>query len=296
MFPPDPSHDVWCAILDSMDDNTLLKTCNLVCRSWHAHLQPRLMASVVFRGTHHSTSDNLQVMQLFNHLTRRLCIEDLDPSEWLSELINPSTDESLASTSPWTAPFGALVDLRLQTITFSTFKDLYACISLISSTLKYLAIIECECADASAVKRTLKNSEGMNNFCQPHELALEKVEIDSDHFNYFASIMWRWFVLSPTLRTLRVLHVRLEMFDEYDLWSLLSFLSCPECLAEELNLDLVEGYVSDGTYISLLCFLFYRLLHHHLFFSSTFFFVHYQRAQPLIRISQKLSSRSRLKL
>jgi hypothetical protein len=249
-----PSHDVWLAILDSMsdEDRPQLKQCNLVCHSWHVYLRPRLMASVKFHELHHPhSSEDLQSLERCGHLMRRLCNENWDPSKWLFGFIRTLTNQSLASTSPRTVPFSALVELKLHMITFSTFKDLHACISLISSTLERLTIIECECVDAYEIKKELEylKSPDSNTVFQTHELALAKVEIDSDQANYFASIMCLWFALSPTLRALRVIHVRLETFDEYDLRTLFNLLNCPECLAEELNLDLVERYISDGAWI-----------------------------------------------
>jgi hypothetical protein len=257
-----PSHDVWLAILDWMndDDRPQLKECNLVCRSWHAHLRPQLMANILFREDHHplTSADDMQVLHQNSHLVRCLRIEDWHPSEWLSGSTGTTNPEMVVPISP---PFGALLKLELYTIAFSTFGELYACISLISSTLEHLVIVQCTCDDASAMKMLLndKNGSGIEDDASTHGtitddsdsgsdvyrprangLALTKVEIDSDRMGHFANLMWYWFTLSPTLSTVRFLRVCLEMFDEYDLSALFAMLNRSECRADELNLTLVN--------------------------------------------------------
>jgi hypothetical protein len=200
----------------------------------------------------------MQVLHQNSHLVRCLRIEDWHPSEWLSGSTGTTNPEMVVPISP---PFGALLKLELYTIAFSTFGELYACISLISSTLEHLVIVQCTCDDASAMKMLLndKNGSGIEDDASTHGtitddsdsgsdvyrprangLALTKVEIDSDRMGHFANLMWYWFTLSPTLSTVRFLRVCLEMFDEYDLSALFAMLNRSECRADELNLTLVN--------------------------------------------------------
>jgi hypothetical protein len=243
-----PSHDIWLAILDAVsgNDRSQLKKCSLVCHYWHAYLRPQLMASIIFHASHYPGSyEDIEPLQRNKDLVRRLCIEHWDPSDWLSGNSNilSSTAVPAALVSSW-IPFAALVTLELRDITFTTFESLRTCISRLASNgpaLRNLIVFDCACADAYAIQSNLEEVDTDNNgwlAYQPHSLALVEVEINSDQDNYFASLLWSWLMLSPTLYAIRILDVRLDTLDEFDLHALFIFLSRPECLAEQLKLTM----------------------------------------------------------
>jgi hypothetical protein len=230
-----PSHDVWLAILDliSDEDRSQSKACNLVCRDWHKHLRPRLMASVLLCGSdHRASAQDLQVLQQsdLNHLTRRLCLE-----QW-NETRLPSGSSLVLNALSF---FSALVTLELRDVLFPTFTDLQVCLARTSFSLKHLIILSCACLDARSMKKLVEKGY-ISDYpvYQPHGLALERVDVDSEQSESMASLLWPWFALSPTVSAIRSLHVRFDYFSRLDLPILYEFLSHSQCSVEELKLAL----------------------------------------------------------
>jgi hypothetical protein len=224
---PIASHDVWCAVLDILDSWSLLMTCNLVCSAWHAHLRSRLMSSMCLDyKTYPLSQKNALILKQCANVVRRLRLVTGDgQSEWQPGF----------SLSPML--FVNVETLELYQITFWRVEDLQKCISAMSATLKNLIIFECSCLDVKAVKSLLEDRQSQALPTHPsHDLALRRIEIDSDQSDLFACAFWDWFATSPTPGVLRFLDIRLGSIDENDLSSLLSFLSHRACLVEEVDM------------------------------------------------------------
>jgi hypothetical protein len=54
IYVPPTDVEIWMEILDHVgrDSRSSLKQCNLVCRAWHQHLRPRLMALICITEDH----------------------------------------------------------------------------------------------------------------------------------------------------------------------------------------------------------------------------------------------------
>jgi hypothetical protein len=231
MVFPAPSHDVWSAVLDSVDDHNLLKTCNLVCLAWNIQLQPRLMASILIDFTTYPESDrDYLILKQCGHRVRRLRLDggELKVRNWRSRI-------QLIPTL-----FANLVTLDLYQLAFETLNDVFDCISMALNTLKILIIFECKCIDTNSpsIKWFLVEDGRPAQWPahRPHSLALSKIEIDSDYHGYFSYYLWEWFSASPTLRTLRHLEARIGSFDENYLRLLFKLLNHIDCAVENFNL------------------------------------------------------------
>jgi hypothetical protein len=226
----DPSHDVWCAALDAIGDHTLLKTSNLVCRAWHAYLQPRLMASIRIKFVDFEKPNaDAPIVKRIQYLVRHLCLEasDVETQGWRAGI-------SLAPTS-----FSNLVKLELRHITFVNITDLWACLSMTPKTLESLAIFDCRCPDIRKIYRPAGNNRSITlPVHSPHSLALRDIVVDSDQLNYFACALWEWLAASPTANVLRFLDIRIAYFDQKDIGCLVAFLNSAACSTEIVAITL----------------------------------------------------------
>jgi hypothetical protein len=231
MVFPAPSHDVWSAVLDSVDDHDLMKTCNVVCLAWNIQLQPRLMASIRIDFTTYPESDRDHlILKQCGHRVRRL---RLDGGEW--KVRDWRSRIELTPTL-----FANLVSLDLYQLAFETLSDVFDCISMTANTLESLIIFEFEYIDTDScpIEWILIQNDSAAQLptYRPHALALRKMEIDSDFRCCFAWHLWGWITVSPTLSTLRVLEARIGSFEEDDLRSLFKIVNHPDCALEKLNL------------------------------------------------------------
>jgi hypothetical protein len=237
MYHPPPTHDVWIVILDHLEycEWSQLKECNVVCRAWHAYLQPLLMAAISINEINHPTSEDLHVIQQNVRFIQQLalCYDTWNPSQWLDTIIGISPS------------FTSLVTLKLSHITFSTVEELQSCISAMSESLEGLIIFNCACSDVMIAREDRRVL-----LSHPHNRpALRKMQIDSEQEGYFAFALWDWLSATPTLSVLRVLDIRLYPHDAEDLRDLFAFMGRSECAVEELKLtmgDWSDDHVNLG--------------------------------------------------
>jgi hypothetical protein len=69
-----PEHDIWIEVLEIIcesNDRSSLKVCDLVCRTWHFYLQPRLMSSLEINCKKSPLSDDdIHALLLLQHMLR----------------------------------------------------------------------------------------------------------------------------------------------------------------------------------------------------------------------------------
>jgi hypothetical protein len=132
-----PEHNIWTEVLEIIcksNDRSSLKVCDLVCRTWHFYLQPRLMSSFDINCKKSPLNDDdIHALLLLQHMLQRVRLQ-----YWPAQ--HPYVSLPLA--------FANITKLELYGTNFSNCGDMSTCFGSMSGNLRSLALIECN-ADTS---------------------------------------------------------------------------------------------------------------------------------------------------
>jgi hypothetical protein len=129
-----PEHDIWTEVLEIIsesNDRSSLKTCGLVCRTWHSYVQPRLLSSLDIDWKHVPLSnDDINALLLLQHMLQRVRLR-----YWSAQ--GPYVSLPLV--------FANITTLELYGTNFnlSYDEDISACFSSMSGNLRSLTLIHC---------------------------------------------------------------------------------------------------------------------------------------------------------
>jgi hypothetical protein len=242
LFPgtvPHAGHDTWMIFLDllsgSSDVVALKKSCSLVCRGWHAYLQPRLFSSVVvdLEAAFHKQQDMcaLETLLPLSHLVRRLCLKNWPESlPYLPRI-----------TIQLPALFPQITQFELRSVCFKTYQDLRDCMFSPKALIETLLLIDCIFDDL------MDQFDGLHSPVSfTHGIALRSQEVRTLchlHLEYsnegdvlFSPIMTRSLALSPVLRTLRKLRATATCAEYGPLLDIFVLLGNASCQIEQLEL------------------------------------------------------------
>jgi hypothetical protein len=218
---PNPQHDIWIRVLDTMVDShprSMWKSCNLVCATWHSYFQPRLMSTLAFTWKNAVfTEGDMQSLLRLQHLFQRLRVGD-----W------PVHAHSLSFSEAFTN----ITTLELVRTSFYTAEDMSTLFASMGNAVQNLALIECE-LDQSDNSRFTSNP--LYALCtRDRKLLSLHMESTVRTGSFFSEIMTHWLVEGSLLNSFPA--IRYSVDDT----TLTAPRLCMQC-AESLELVLLEG-------------------------------------------------------
>jgi hypothetical protein len=242
-----PDHDVWIRILDLIShasDVPTMKACNLVCAGWHHRFQPMLLSSAeIDWESAPLTIEDMHILRSLAHFVKSLALRS-----WHKPISIP--------LFPLLHGFKQVTDLKLYGIVFSSFVDLRDSLAFMTNTLQSVVIRSCELGDeVFEIMDAMDGNKGgrytsNSHPARPHNMALSSLELAAKEHDTFISLMLQWFVMSPTISTLRSLRVVVTSVDDCLLQYVGDIVQNPACHLEDLDVVFIKD---SSMYISSDC-------------------------------------------